>query len=93
MFDAGDDWLKDVSFVVKNVSKKKITYLEVGCALAHPGILSAIEVFRQTESVRRERGCYLTCLHFNLLDVGLPSSPIWRVCFCNEEDDGKRAFG
>jgi hypothetical protein len=33
MFDAGDDWLKDVSFVIRNVSKKKITYLSVSCAL------------------------------------------------------------
>jgi hypothetical protein len=32
-FEAGDDWLKDVSFVIKNVSKKKITYLSVSCAL------------------------------------------------------------
>jgi hypothetical protein len=26
-------WLKDVAFVIKNVSKKKITYLSVSCAL------------------------------------------------------------
>lgn len=32
-FDDGDDWLKDLSFTIKNVSDKKITYLEISCAL------------------------------------------------------------
>jgi hypothetical protein len=32
-FNAGDDWLKDVSFTLKNVSDKTITYVAVGCAL------------------------------------------------------------
>jgi hypothetical protein len=30
-FNAGDDWLKDLSFVIKNVSQKKIVYVVVGC--------------------------------------------------------------
>jgi hypothetical protein len=33
MFDAGDDWLKNISFVIKNVSAKTITYLQVDCTL------------------------------------------------------------
>jgi len=33
MFDAGDDWLKNISFVIRNVSTEKITYLQVGCTL------------------------------------------------------------
>lgn len=32
-FNAGDDWLKDLSFTIKNVSDKTITYLEVYCDL------------------------------------------------------------
>jgi hypothetical protein len=33
-FDAGDDWLRDLSFLIKNVSeKKKIVYVEAGCGL------------------------------------------------------------
>ena len=30
-FDARDDWLKDLSFDVKNVSDKTIVYLSTGC--------------------------------------------------------------
>jgi hypothetical protein len=33
VFQAGDDWLQSLSFFIKNVSTKKITYLEVGCSL------------------------------------------------------------
>ena len=33
VFDAGDDWLQNLSFFVKNVSTKNITYLEVFCSL------------------------------------------------------------
>jgi hypothetical protein len=32
-FDAGDDWLRDLSFVIKNVSAKKIVYLNVSSVL------------------------------------------------------------
>jgi hypothetical protein len=32
-FSADDDWLKEVSFIIKNVSDKTITYLEVDCNL------------------------------------------------------------
>ncbi len=32
-FDARDDWLKDLSFDVKNVSDKTIVYLSTGCHL------------------------------------------------------------
>jgi hypothetical protein len=32
-FEAGDEWLKDLSFSIKNVSKKKIVYVQVSCAL------------------------------------------------------------
>jgi hypothetical protein len=32
-FNAGDDWLKDLSLTIKNVSNQPITYLEVSCVL------------------------------------------------------------
>jgi len=32
-FDAGDDWLRDISFIIKNVSEKKITYIEISCVV------------------------------------------------------------
>jgi hypothetical protein len=32
-FNAGDDWLKDLSIVIKNVSEKKIVQVVVGCHL------------------------------------------------------------
>jgi hypothetical protein len=32
-FDAGDDWLKDLSFVIRNVSNKKIVHMTAGCSL------------------------------------------------------------
>ncbi len=32
-FDAGDDWLRDLSFVIKNVSNKKIIYVVTHCGL------------------------------------------------------------
>jgi hypothetical protein len=32
-FNAGDDWLKNLSFTIKNVSNQAITYVEVSCAL------------------------------------------------------------
>lgn len=32
-FEAGNDWLKDISFVIQNVSNKTITYLGISCAL------------------------------------------------------------
>jgi len=32
-FNAGDDWLKDLSIVIKNVSEKKIVYVVAGCLL------------------------------------------------------------
>lgn len=32
-FNAGDDWLKDLSFTIKNVSDRTITYVEISCAL------------------------------------------------------------
>ncbi|MFZ0278501.1 MAG: hypothetical protein WA254_13400 [Candidatus Sulfotelmatobacter sp.] len=32
-FNAGDDWLKDLSIVIKNVSPKKIVYVAAGCHL------------------------------------------------------------
>jgi hypothetical protein len=31
--NAGDDWLKDLSFVIKNASEKKIVYVAIGCTL------------------------------------------------------------
>jgi hypothetical protein len=33
MFSAGDDWLKGLSFLIKNASEKKIVYLAAGCHL------------------------------------------------------------
>jgi len=33
VFNAGDDWLKDLSFVIKNTSEKKIVYVGTGCGL------------------------------------------------------------
>jgi hypothetical protein len=33
-FQAGDDWLQDLSFFIKNVSTKNIVYLEVSCVLS-----------------------------------------------------------
>jgi hypothetical protein len=32
-FDAGDDWLKSISLVIRNVSGRKIVYLSVDCSL------------------------------------------------------------
>jgi len=32
-FNAGDDWIKDLLFTIKNVSDKTITYLEIYCGL------------------------------------------------------------
>jgi hypothetical protein len=32
-FDAGDGWLKDLSFTIRNISEKKIIYVSVGCSL------------------------------------------------------------
>jgi hypothetical protein len=32
-FNAGDDWIKDLFIVIKNVSPKKIVYVAVGCIL------------------------------------------------------------
>jgi hypothetical protein len=33
VFNAGDDWIKDLSFTIKNVSNQTITYLEISCNL------------------------------------------------------------
>jgi hypothetical protein len=32
-FKAGDDWLKNLTLVIKNVSEKKIIFVEAGCSL------------------------------------------------------------
>ncbi len=32
-FEAGEDWLKDISLLIRNVSTEKITYLGISCAL------------------------------------------------------------
>lgn len=46
-FDAGDDWLKDLSFVIKNVSGKKIVYMGMGSILHETGDFVG-EIARQT---------------------------------------------
>jgi len=37
VFTAGDDWLKDLSFTIKNVSEKTVIYVVVGCGLYETG--------------------------------------------------------
>jgi hypothetical protein len=39
VFDAGDDWLRDLSFVIKNVSAKPILYVGIGSVLHETGDL------------------------------------------------------
>jgi len=34
VFNAGDDWVKDLSLVIRNVSHRSIAYLEVSCVLS-----------------------------------------------------------
>lgn len=34
VFSAGDDWIRDLSFVIRNVSNKNITYVAVSCVLS-----------------------------------------------------------
>jgi hypothetical protein len=36
-FNAGDDWIKDLAIVIKNVSQKKIVYAAAGCLLFETG--------------------------------------------------------
>jgi hypothetical protein len=36
-FNAGDDWLKDLSIVIKNISQKKIVFVAVSCILYETG--------------------------------------------------------
>jgi hypothetical protein len=46
-FDAGNDWLKDLSFVIKNVSGRKIVYIGMGSMLHETGDFVG-EIARQT---------------------------------------------
>jgi hypothetical protein len=59
-FNAGDDWLKDLSIVIKNVSEKKIVYVSGGCVLyetadwqAEIAKHASIPVFTTTNTVGR----------------------------------------
>jgi hypothetical protein len=49
-FNARDDWLKDLSIVIKNVSEKKIVYVVVGCHLFETADWQA-EVAKSTANI------------------------------------------